>query len=51
MIEKTPQHMTSSELDEALERHLEFTKKLIEEVRNRRAKESQNKPVVDSSEK
>lgn len=45
MIEKTPQNMTSAELDEALDRHIEHTKKLLEEVRNRRAKESENTPT------
>jgi hypothetical protein len=50
MNEKTPQNMTSAELEEALDRHMEYTQKLLEEVRNRRAKESENTPV-DSSKK
>jgi hypothetical protein len=50
MIEKSPQNMTPAELEEALCRHIEYTKKLLDEVRNRRAKESENTPV-DSSEK
>lgn len=48
MEDKTPQNMTSAELDEALDRHIEYTKKLLEEVRNRRAKETENNPVGSS---
>jgi hypothetical protein len=50
MNEKPLKNMTSAELDEALDRHIEYTKKLLEEVRNRRANELENTPV-DSSKK
>lgn len=50
MIEKLPQNMTSAELEDALQRHMEYTQRLLEETRNRRAKEAENKPV-DSSKK
>jgi hypothetical protein len=35
--DKSPQYMTSAELEEAIRRHREHTKKLLAEVRNRRA--------------
>lgn len=35
--EKPPQYMTSAELEEAIRRHREHTKKLLAEARNRRA--------------
>jgi hypothetical protein len=35
--EKSPQYMTSAELEEAIKRHREHTKKLLAEARNRRA--------------
>jgi hypothetical protein len=35
--EKSPQYMTSAELEEAIRRHREHTKKLLAEARNRRA--------------
>lgn len=36
--DKSPQYMTSAELEEAIRIHREHTKKLIAEARNRRAK-------------
>lgn len=35
--DKLPQYMTSAELEEAIRRHREHTKKLLAEVRSRRA--------------
>lgn len=35
--EKFPQYMTSAELEEAIRRHRDHTKKLLAEARNRRA--------------
>ena len=35
--EKSPQYMSSAELEEAIRRHREHTKKLLAEARNRRA--------------
>jgi hypothetical protein len=35
--EKSPQYMTSAELEEAIRRHREHTKKLLAEARSRRA--------------
>jgi hypothetical protein len=36
--DKPPQYMTSAELEEAIRRHREHTKKLLAEARSRRAK-------------
>lgn len=36
--DKHPQYMTSAELEEAIRRHREHTKKLLAEARSRRAK-------------
>lgn len=38
--DKSPQYMTSAELEEAIRRHREFTKKLLAEARSRRANAS-----------
>jgi hypothetical protein len=42
---KSPQSMTSAELEEAILRHREHTKALLAEVRNRRAELSKPAPV------
>lgn len=38
--DQSPQYMTSAELEEAIRRHREFTKKLLAEARSRRANSS-----------
>jgi hypothetical protein len=43
--EKFPQYMTSAELEETIRRHREHTKKLLAEVRNRRAELSKTIPA------
>jgi hypothetical protein len=45
--DKSPQYMTSAELEEAIRRHREHTKKLLAEVRSRRASQAQTKPPKD----
>jgi hypothetical protein len=44
--EKSPQYMTSVELEEAIRRHRELTKKLIAEARSRRAGKSIDPSVI-----
>lgn len=44
--QKSPQYMTSSELEEAIRRHREHTKKLLAEVRNRRAGAPRTNPAI-----
>lgn len=43
---KSPKYMTSSELEEAIRRHREHTKKLLAEVRNRRAVVPDTNPAI-----
>jgi hypothetical protein len=43
--DKSPQYMTSAELEEAIRRHREQTKKLLAEVRSRRTGTSTQPPV------
>lgn len=40
--DKSPQYMTSAELEEAIRRHRDFTKKLLAEARSRRANSSRS---------
>lgn len=44
--DKAPQYMTSAELEEAIRRHREHTRKLLAEARNRRS----SKPAQDALE-
>jgi hypothetical protein len=44
--EKQPQYMTSPELEEAIRRHREHTKKLLAEARSRRAAASKVLPAT-----
>jgi hypothetical protein len=46
--DKSLQYMTSAELEEAIRRHREHTKKLIAEVRSRRAGSSKTGPANHS---
>ncbi len=43
--EKSPQYMTSAELEEAIKLHREHTKKLLAESRSRRAQASRTTPT------
>lgn len=45
--DKSPQYMTSAELEEAIRRHREHTKKLLAEARSRRASQAQGNPPQD----
>ena len=47
--EKSPQYMTSFELEEAIRRHREHIKKLLAESGNRRASSSHTSPVAQVS--
>ena len=42
---KSPKYMTSAELEEAIRRHHEQTKKLLAEARSRRAELSNSAPT------
>ena len=44
--EKSPQYMTSAELEEAIRRHRQYTRKLIAEARSRRAGKSLGPSVI-----
>jgi hypothetical protein len=43
---KQPEYMTSAELEEAIRRHREETKKLLAEARKRRAEAAKVDPVL-----
>lgn len=47
--DKSPQYMTSAELEEAIRRHREHTKKLLAEARNRRASSTENAPASSNT--
>jgi len=47
--DKQPQYMTSAELEEAIRRHREHTKKLIAEARSRRAKVNESPTEISGS--